>query len=641
MINRVLVANRGEIARRVARTCAALGIETVAVFSDADENALFVREATRAVRLPGTSSADTYLRIDLVVAAALKSGADAVHPGYGFLAENPAFAETVIDAGLTWIGPPPSAMRSMGSKIEAKRLMRSAGVPVLPEGDEAGFPALVKASAGGGGRGMRIVRSAAELAGAVESAAREAESAFGDGTVFVEHYVERGRHIEIQVFADQHGNCVSLFERECSIQRRHQKIVEESPSPAVDELLRAEMGAAAVTAARSVGYVGAGTVEFLLAPDGRFYFLEMNTRLQVEHPVTELVTGLDLVALQIAVAEGAPLPPAALHPTINGHAIEVRLCAEDPAAGYLPQSGRVVGFDIPALANVRVDTGLLSGDDIPPYYDSMFAKVIAWAPTRAAASRLLAHALSSSRVHGVATNRDQLVQVLRHPEFLTGDIDTGFLERNPCTEHIDGTHRLAAVAAALVGQARSRELVAVLPLVPSGWRNVTSQDQTVEFDIVGIGLVSVGYRFGRSGAVTRLTVDSEPLGVTAGTPLAGSVLLTESGVSTRFHVRLDNEHAYVDSPEGSWTLRIVNRFPLPDSAGLAGSLVAPMPGSILRVLVETGQQVAPGQPLVVLEAMKMEHQVVAPSGGTVTQVLVSPGNQVSTGQALLVLEDKS
>jgi len=641
MINRVLVANRGEIARRVARTCAALGIETVAVFSDADENALFVREATRAVRLPGTSSADTYLRIDLAVAAAIASGADAVHPGYGFLAENAAFAEAVIGAGLTWIGPPPSAMRSMGSKIEAKRLMRSAGVPVLPEGDEAGFPALVKASAGGGGRGMRIVRSAAELAGAVEAAAREAESAFGDGTVFVERYVESGRHVEIQVFADQHGNCVSLFERECSIQRRHQKIVEESPSPAVDEVLRAEMGAAAVAAARSVGYVGAGTVEFLLAPDGRFYFLEMNTRLQVEHPVTELVTGLDLVALQIAVAEGAPLPPAALHPTINGHAIEVRLCAEDPAAGYLPQSGRVVDFDIPALANVRVDTGVMSGDDIPPYYDSMFAKVIAWAPTRSGAARLLALALASSRVHGVATNRDQLVQVLRHPEFLAGDIDTGFLERNPCTEHIDGTHRLAAVAAALVGQARSREQVAVLPLVPSGWRNVASQDQTVEFDIVGIGPVSVGYRFGRSGAVTRLTVDSEPLGVTAGTPLAGSVLLTESGVSTRFNVRLDNEHAYVDSPEGSWTLRIVNRFPLPDSAGLAGSLVAPMPGSILRVLVETGQQVAPGQPLVVLEAMKMEHQVVAPSGGTVTRVLVAPGNQVSTGQALLVLEDKS
>ena len=641
MINRVLVANRGEIARRVARTCAALGIETVAVFSDADEDALFVREATRAVRLPGTSSADTYLRIDLVVAAALKSGADAVHPGYGFLAENPAFAEAVIDAGLTWIGPPPSAMRSMGSKIEAKRLMRSAGVPVLPEGDEAGFPALVKASAGGGGRGMRIVRSEAELAGAVEAAAREAESAFGDGTVFVERYVERGRHVEIQVFADQHGNCVSLFERECSIQRRHQKIVEESPSPAVDEVLRAEMGAAAVAAARSVGYVGAGTVEFLLAPDGRFYFLEMNTRLQVEHPVTELVTGLDLVALQIAVAEGSPLPPAALHPTVNGHAIEVRLCAEDPAAGYLPQSGRVVDFDIPALANVRVDTGVMSGDDIPPYYDSMFAKVIAWAPTRSGAARLLAFALSSSRVHGVATNRDQLVQVLRHPEFLAGDIDTGFLERNPCTERVDGTHRLAAVAAALVGQARSREQVAVLPLVPSGWRNVTSQDQTVEFDIVGIGLVSVGYRFDRNGAVARLTVDGEPLGVTAGTPLTGSVLLTENGVSTRFHVRIGDQHAYVDSLEGSWTLRLVDRFPLPDSAGLAGSLVAPMPGSILRVLVETGQQVIPGQPLVVLEAMKMEHQVVAPSGGTVTQVLVAPGNQVSTGQALLVLEDKS
>jgi acetyl/propionyl-CoA carboxylase alpha subunit len=475
----------------------------------------------------------------------------------------------------------------------------------------------------------------------VEAAAREAESAFGDGTVFVERYVERGRHVEIQVFADQHGNCVSLFERECSIQRRHQKIVEESPSPAVDEVLRAEMGAAAVAAARSVGYVGAGTVEFLLAPDGRFYFLEMNTRLQVEHPVTELVTGLDLVALQIAVAEGSPLPPAALHPTVNGHAIEVRLCAEDPAAGYLPQSGRLVGFDVPALPNVRVDSGVMSGDDIPPYYDSMFAKVIAWAPTRSAAARLLALALASSRVHGVATNRDQLVQVLRHPEFLASDIDTGFLERNPCTERVDGTHRLAAVAAALVGQARSRERVAVLPLVPSGWRNVASQDQTVEFNIVGIGRVSVGYRFNRTGAVTRLTLDGEPLGVTAGTPLTGSVLLTENGVSTCFDVRLDDQHAYVDSPEGSWTLRLVDRFPLPDSAGLAGSLVAPMPGSILRVLVETGQQVIPGQPLVVLEAMKMEHQVVAPSGGTVTQVLVSPGNQVTTGQALLVLEDKS
>ncbi|MEI7926816.1 MAG: biotin carboxylase N-terminal domain-containing protein, partial [Chloroflexota bacterium] len=493
MIRRLLIANRGEIARRIARTCASLGIETVAVFSDADADALFARESMRGVHLPGNSSAETYLRIDLIVDAALRSGSDAVHPGYGFLAENPAFAQAVLDAGLTWVGPPPSAMASMGSKIEAKRLMRAAGVSVLPEGDDAGFPALVKASAGGGGRGMRIVRSADELAAAVEAAQREALAAFGDSTVFIERYVERGRHIEIQVFADQHGQCVSLFERECSIQRRHQKIVEECPSPAVSEALRAEMGAAAEAAARAVSYVGAGTVEFLLAPDGRFYFLEMNTRLQVEHPVTELVTGLDLVAMQIRVAEGAPLPPVALAPSINGHAVEVRLCAEDPAGGYLPQTGRLARFEVPNLDNVRVDTGVESGSEVSPYYDSMIAKVVAWGVTREEAARTLAQALAGSRLHGVTTNRDQLLQVLRHPEFLAGNIDTGFLERNPCTTRNTDGYRLAAVAAALVEQAANRAGASVLASTPSGWRNVPSQDQIAEFTTLEGDAITVGY----------------------------------------------------------------------------------------------------------------------------------------------------
>ena len=641
VIRRVLIANRGEIARRVARTCRDLGIETVAVFSDADADALFAREATTAVRLPGNAPADTYLRIDLVVDVALRAGADAVHPGYGFLAENPQFAQTVIDAGLTWIGPPPSAMASMGSKIEAKRLMRAAGVPVLPEGDEAGLPALVKASAGGGGRGMRIVRSAEDLADAVAAAQREALAAFGDGTVFVERYVERGRHVEIQVFADRHGNCVSLFERECSIQRRHQKIVEECPSPAVSADLRATMGAAAVAAAQAVGYVGAGTVEFLLAPDGSFYFLEMNTRLQVEHPVTELVTGLDLVALQISVAEGSPLPRTALYPTMNGHAIEVRLCAEDPAAGYLPQTGRLTRFEVPAGAHLRVDTGVENGSEVPPYYDSMIAKVVAWAPDRTAAARALSHALASSRVHGVATNRDQLVAVLRHPEFLAGDLDTGFLDRNPCTDGDDAGLAHAAVAAALALQADRRARTAVLAHVPSGWRNVPSQDQTVEFDVRGSQQVAVGYRLDRSGRLASVTVDGTPCSVSLTSASPTEVALVGDGVLRRYTVAISDETVDVDGPDRSWSLRIVERFPLPDAAGLAGSLVAPMPGSILRVLVDVGEVVTPGQPLVVLEAMKMEHQVVAPSGGTVTRVLVAPGDQATTGQALLVVEGTS
>ena len=646
-IKRLLVANRGEIARRIAASCTALGIEVVAVHSDADSDAPYAREAAIRVRLPGTSPADTYLRSDLIVQAARAAGADAVHPGYGFLAENAAFARAVLEAGLIWVGPPPSAIAAMGSKVESKRLMREAGVPVLPEGLEAGFPALVKASAGGGGRGMRIVRSADELDAAVAAAEREAEAAFGDGTVFVERYVERGRHVEIQVFADTHGNCVSLFERECSIQRRHQKIVEESPSPAITPEARARMGAAAVAAAQAVDYVGAGTVEFLLTPEGEFFFLEMNTRLQVEHPVTELVTGLDLVALQIAVAEGAPLPAAALSPTMNGHAIEVRLCAEDPAVGYLPQTGTLDRFAFDPVPNLRVDTGVADGSVVPPYYDSMLAKVIVWAPTREGAARLLARSMRTARIHGLTTNREQLVNVLEHPEFLAGRIDTGFLERHPCTEPLVADPVPAAVAAALALQAARRANTSVLQSAPSGWRNVPAHDQQESLDTAAGRRIDVGYRFDRSGRCVSITVDGAPAGISVESIGTDNVSLTVAGVTTSYRVAVSpgdpvrGQRVDVDSPLGPCVLRVVDRFPLPDSAGASGSLVAPMPGAVLRVLVGAGESVDAGQALVVLEAMKMEHQVVSPAAGTVTAVLVAAGDQVATGQSLLTLDSAS
>ncbi|MDH5294593.1 MAG: ATP-grasp domain-containing protein, partial [Acidimicrobiia bacterium] len=443
MITKLLVANRGEIARRVFRTARAMGISTVAIFSDPDSDAPFVAEADEAIAIGGASPADSYLRVDAVLDAARRAGADALHPGYGFLAENADFAQAVIDAGLTWVGPSPAAIRSMGSKLESKRLMVEAGVPTLASVDvtgmepsqvaeaglDIGYPILVKASAGGGGKGMRIVRDAGDLVDAVAGARREAASAFGDDTVFLERYLDAPRHVEIQVFGDSLGNIVSLFERECSIQRRHQKIVEESPSPAVDEDLRRRMGEAAVAAARAVDYVGAGTVEFLLQ-DGEFSFLEMNTRLQVEHPVTELITGLDLVRLQLLVAQGAPLPSEALSPTITGHAIEVRLYAEDAANSFLPVTGTIHRFRFPEMTGLRVDSGVEDGSEISVHYDPMLAKVIVWAPTRVEAAATLASALSRAEIQGSITNRNLLANVLRHPEFVAGATDTHFLERH-------------------------------------------------------------------------------------------------------------------------------------------------------------------------------------------------------------------
>jgi acetyl/propionyl-CoA carboxylase alpha subunit len=654
-ITRLLVTNRGEIARRVFRTCREMGIATVAVFSDADADAPFVHEADAAVHLPGNAPGETYLRGELVVEAARRSGADAVHPGYGFLSEDAGFAQAVLDAGLVWVGPPPAAIEAMGSKLAAKALMAQAGVPCLPGVDatgltaddlvtaaaDIGYPVLVKASAGGGGRGMRIVSSPAELAAAVTSAEREAASAFGDGTVFLERYVERPRHVEVQVMADAHGSCVALFERDCSVQRRHQKVLEEAPSPAVDDDLRARLCDAAVAAAHAVGYTGAGTVEFVLAPDGTPAFLEMNTRLQVEHPVTELVTGLDLVRLQLLVAQGQPLPPSVAAATITGHAVEARLYAEDPARGFLPSTGTLHHVHIPEGPGVRVDSGVRSGSVVSPFYDAMLAKVLAHGATRAEASARLAAALAGARLHGVRTNRDLLVRVLRSPAWLAGDVDTSFLERHdlaalaaPLAD--EQAVALHAVAAALAGSAARRARAQVLAGLPSGWRNLPSALQRTSYSH-GDRAITVGYALRRSGTVVE--VDGQPLDdVRVWSAAEEQVDLEIGGVRRRYAVRTVEGTVWVDSALGATVLVEAERYPDPESGLAQGALTAPMPGTVVRVDVTPGAAVLAGQVLVVLEAMKMEHAVRAPADGVVNQVGVQPGQQVESGALLVVVE---
>jgi acetyl/propionyl-CoA carboxylase alpha subunit len=647
----------------------------VAVFSDPDAGAPHVVLADEAVRLPGSSPADTYLRADLMIEAALRSGADAVHPGYGFLSENASFARACDEAGLTFVGPPANVIEAMGSKLTAKATMESAGVPVLPtvriEASESGsgsssgslaertaplgFPLLVKASAGGGGRGMRIVEDAGSLAAAIESAQREAQSAFGDSTLFIEPYALRPRHIEVQVMGDTHGNVVHLFERECSIQRRHQKIVEESPSVAVDEAARARLCDIAIAAAKAIGYVNAGTVEFLMLQDGSFAFLEVNTRLQVEHPVTELVTGLDLVRLQFLVAEGGALPDSAKFAEMHGHAIEVRLYAEDPTNDWRPSTGRLHRFDVPRSAAIRVDTGVTEGTVVSPWYDPMLAKVIAYAPTRSEAARALASALSHSQFHGVTTNRDLLVNILRHPEFLAGQIDTGFLVRHDPAElgaplASLSAEALHAIAAALSGQASRRAAAKVLGGMPSGWRNNSSQPQkTLLYGHAGF--FDVTYGFDRSGKCVDVTsviraedgsvVSETPAGVEVVSAEPKKVIICSGGVTRTYSVQQVDQVVFVDGPDGSSVLTLVDRFPLPGSQLDPGSLVAPLPGTVVRVEVSPGDQVEPGDVLVAIEAMKMEHVVRAGHSGTVEDVAVRAGDQVESGRLLVVIHEQS
>ncbi len=653
MINRVMVANRGEIARRVFATCRRLGVGTVAVYTDPDARAPHVAEADVRVRLDGRNG---YLDAAQLIAAARASGADAIHPGYGFLSENAEFAAAVQDAGLTWIGPPVAAVQAMGSKIEAKKMMAAAGVPVLDELDPdtvtaEQLPVLIKASAGGGGRGMRVVRELAELPKQAEASRREAQSAFGDPTVFCERYLATGHHVEVQVMADAHGAVWAVGERECSIQRRHQKIIEEAPSPLVERTagMRAKLFDAARLAAEAIGYTGAGTVEFMADDGGDFFFLEMNTRLQVEHPVTEETTGLDLVELQLLVADGGRFD--AEPPATQGHSIEARLYAEDPAKGWQPQAGPIHHFEVPPTltefgllgrTGVRVDSGVVDGSAVSAFYDPMLAKVISYAPTRRQAVAILADALARTRLHGITTNRDLLVNVLRHPAFLDGATDTAFFDTHGLAELAapladPSAPALSAVAAALADAAENRSAANVLGGLPSGWRNLASGFQTKGYVDAAGDEHAVRYRFGRGGLDLDGFDGAEAVTLVSSTPTR--VVLSTGGVERPFDVARHRDDVFVDSPLGPVRLTARPRFPDPDSAHPQGSLLAPMPGSVTKVAASVGDRVKAGQALIWLEAMKMEHTIAAPTGGVLAELNVTAGQQVDVGAVLARIEN--
>ncbi len=657
-ITRLLVANRGEIARRIFRTASAMGIETVAVYSEGDRNAPFVAEADQAVALCGRSATESYLDATKVLDAARRSGADAIHPGYGFLSENAAFAQLVIDSGITWVGPPPAAIAAMGDKLEAKRLMVAAQIPTLPsvelhehtdvaaEAAAIGYPVLIKAAAGGGGKGMRVVHAADGLTTAIEGAQREALNSFGNATVFLEKYLPAPRHIEIQVLGDQHGHLVHCFERECSIQRRHQKVVEEAPSPVVTPEVRRAMGEAALDAVRAIGYYSAGTVEFLLDDtDDSFYFLEVNTRLQVEHPVTEEITGLDLVRQQLLIASGHPLGFGQDDLSISGHAIEVRLYAEDPANDFLPAVGTLDAWVPPANLAARFDSGVETGSEVSVEFDPMLAKVIVHAPTRVEAARRLALVLERMTLAGVTTNRDFLVATLRHPAYLAGDTHTDFIEKyqpatrfSPTDEELD----TALVAAAMWSQARNREAATALRFLRSGYRNSVMPPQELRFTLVGTDAadpVAVQYRSQRDGSfAATTTATTKPRRAVVLGADESSVTVELDGVRSTHQVIAVGRRWHVQGRAGAVDLVETPRFPEVDGGGVAGGQTAPMPGVIRAVAVTVGDRVVAGQSLVVMEAMKMEHTIRAPEDSVVAEVRCAVGDQVSNGAVLVVLE---
>ncbi|HEU4674799.1 MAG TPA: biotin carboxylase N-terminal domain-containing protein [Motilibacteraceae bacterium] len=664
-IRTLLVANRGEIACRVLRTAHAMGIRTVAVHAEPDAGAPFVHEADVAVPLQGTTLAQTYLDVDQLLAAAQLAGADAVHPGYGFLSENAAFARAVLKAGLTWVGPSPESIEAMALKVEAKRLVAAAGVPLVPGAEIAsddasewtaaahgvGYPLLVKASAGGGGRGMRLVEREQELAEAVAGARREAASSFGDPTVFLERALRGARHVEVQVLGDTHGNLVHLWERECSVQRRHQKVVEESPSPGTTPATLERMYAAALAAARAVDYVGTGTVEFLVAGQGEeqeFFFLEMNTRLQVEHPVTEAVTGLDLVRLQLLVAQGEPLPFAQADVRRAGHAVEARVYAEDPARGYLPSTGRL---DLVELdPSVRWDAGVRTGGVVSPHYDAMLAKAVAHAPTRGEALAVLARALDRTRIHGVTTNLSGLASLLRSHEVVSGATTTDLVDARPdlmAPEPPDDLLAVHLAAAVLVGRHRRRASAGALGFAPGGWSNVPFPLQRAVFDVEGRA-VEVRHRVdGRSAEVRLDGLGSEPraLHVTVREVSDHHVDL-EAGLRHRITIESYESSEDETRPVRWWTdgggLRAVlverPRFSAASGESAAAGPSTPVPGTVTAVQVAPGDVVAEGDLLVVVEAMKMEHRITADLAGTVAEVRASVGQAVDAHEVLVVLE---
>lgn len=655
-ISKVLIANRGEIAARVMRTARHMGMGTVAVYSDADAKALHVASADQAVHIGPAPARESYLVIDKIIAAAKATGADAIHPGYGFLSENAGFADAVAAAGLIFIGPPASAIRAMGGKSEAKALMETAGVPLVPgyhgedqddallarEAARIGFPVLIKASAGGGGKGMKVASSAEEFPAALASAKREAKASFGDDRVLIEKYLARPRHVEIQVFADSHGNCVYLFERDCSIQRRHQKVVEEAPAPGMDPAIRARMGEAAVAAAKAIGYVGAGTVEFLLDTDGSFYFMEMNTRLQVEHPVTEKITGQDLVEWQLRVASGEKLPLTQEQLTINGHAIEVRLYAEDPAKGFLPQTGTLAHLRFPEQGeHVRVDTGVRSGDAISIFYDPMIAKLIVWDKDRDSAVRRLEKALAETEVAGLNANVPFLSAVAGHPGFLAADLDTRFIERYEADLLPASTAPDAATLALFsLGLTLARRSSGSDPWDAVGgfllnlpatdrieWQEAGEEGAAHKVDVTwargGFTIVAAGETLSVAGS---LSADGTLTATLNGTRVTARWVRWGDHV-TLFHAGATQTLTLVDPHEGAHA----------DHGG-HGRLTAPMPGKVIAILVEEGATVSKGQPVIVLEAMKMEHTLKAPADGKVTHLRYQIGDQVSEGVELVGFE---
>jgi acetyl-CoA/propionyl-CoA carboxylase biotin carboxyl carrier protein len=645
MFQRVLIANRGEIAVRITRTLARLGVRSIAVYSDADAGARHVLEADTAVRIGPAAARESYLSIPRIIAAAVETGAEAIHPGYGFLAENVDFARACEEAGLVFIGPPVGAIEAMGDKIRAKQTVMAAGVPVVPgrtepgmtDADlvdaaaEIGFPVLLKPSAGGGGKGMRLVTADSELKAAIESARREARGSFGDDTLLIERFVQRPRHIEIQVLADAHGNVIHLGERECSLQRRHQKIIEEAPSPVLDAQTRDRMGAAAVDAARAVGYTGAGTVECIVSADrpDEFFFMEMNTRLQVEHPVTELVTGLDLVEWQLRVAAGEPLGVSQQDVRLDGHAIEARVYAEDPSRDFLPTGGTVLGLVEPA--DVRVDSGLRVGTEVGSDYDPMLAKVIAWAPTREAALGRLSAALGNTAVLGVGTNVAYLRELLHDPDVIAGRLDTQLVERRGKFTQSTPDHVFAAAALDDLLALRPKGLVVDPWDVPSGWRIGAHAGFSVRFDS-GDRQVTVRV------VGDQVTVgDADPVPATAS--IEESVLrLTFDGRTHKYRRAKDGSVLWLAEDGFTWS---VAEHSLLEESGVShaagGPITSPMPGTVLVVKASAGDRVTAGTPLLVVEAMKMEHTITAPVDGVLTELHVQAGQQVALNQPLALV----
>ena len=667
MFRKILIANRGEIACRIMRTAKRLGVGTVAVYSEADAHALHVEMADEAVLLGPAPAAQSYLAIDKVIAAAVATGAEAIHPGYGFLSENARFAEACGKVGVTFIGPPAAAIHAMGSKSESKLLMEKARVPLVPgyhgteqadshlihEAMRIGFPVLIKASAGGGGKGMRIVRAEYELQPAIDGARREAKSAFSDDRLLIEKYLERPRHVEVQVFADSHGNAVYIHDRDCSIQRRHQKVIEEAPAPGLSDETRKRMGEAAVAAAKAVGYVGAGTVEFLYA-DGQFFFIEMNTRLQVEHPVTEMIAGLDLVEWQLRVASGETLPEGQAELSRYGHAMEVRLYAEDPARGFLPATGRIAHLTWPSAANnLRIDSGVRAGAAISTFYDPMIAKVIAWGEDRTAAAQRLRRALMETEIAGLATNTAFLIDVLGHPAFLKEEIDTGFIERHRADllpESAGTSDRALALAATflvLSGGARAAE---------AGWRGGDPHSPwatTSGWRLNGEGGSSIllrdnagqqrDARLTFSGELWTIAIDDgAPLRLTA--PRIDNGSLVAGADHGRLRVTIVQDGNQVTVIERGRATRVARIDVLAEAEAASvgpGRLTSPMPGTVVRVMVEEGASVTRGQALMVVEAMKMEHTIAAHADGIVKQVKFRAGDPVAEGVELIAFEAAS